>query len=223
MTDAGPLPCHAPGLGLPPGAIAAPDGTVTLILTRPVKPSPAPQKGQEGGHPIAELKFRRINAVAWRKARTMKHAGFMMTAKSLGLPVAKLETLLASLCDSDVGVVADVVMWIVGATRRVPDRAVPLPTGGFTLPLLYPVSDGEAAHISLNFQPFAWQQLASLCQPDHDKFFASALHRTTGLSLRQASAVADRMDAADCAAVEAIVSELAKRAMAQRPNGRGGG
>jgi hypothetical protein len=141
----------------------------------------------------------------------MKTPALCTMAKMLGMAPAQAERLKSALNDHDFAAAFEVMGILIGDAKNIPARADTSPGGGYSLPLLYPVSVGQDVHRSLEFLPLAPQQVAALPRPGADKFMAFALHHATRLPLRVASALADDMDAADCASVEAVLAELIER------------
>jgi hypothetical protein len=197
---------------LPPGASVNADGSVSLVLSCPVTIPAGPRSTERAdAQQIEKLVFRRMSGEALRKAQSAKSPVSLAMAKMLGMIPVTFERLKAAINDQDYAAAIEVATSLIGDAVHIPERAMTLPDGSVMLPLLYPVSDGQTVHYSLQFYPLLQQQLASLPRPGHDKFMAFALHHATKLPLRVASVAADRMDAVDHASAEAILGELIER------------
>jgi len=209
----GPHPCAMQGdarrdaqFELPSGATFNADGSVTLRLSQPI----------EGrlGVSIGELVFRRLSGAVRREVereRSLLDAGL---TKMLG-PVAA-RAFRAHGCEADAVAAFNVVGMLLGKSKHIPERVKATPAGGYELPLLHPVADGGSVHRALHFRPISRQALALLSQRSKDKWLTAVMQQSSGLSARSVRNLADRMDAVDYAATQAIMEAIAANAVRGR-------
>ena len=196
----------APPLELPDGAVANPDGSVTLTFEAPVTIEFKAPGGAARTETYSSFLLRRMSGKTFRAMMESKTGGDLALARSSGLSPARLSLITDRMDAGDLMAARETIRELLGRPDgTLPEHAV-VTDEAVTLPLLWPVDGGEAP-AELVFRKLVGGDLKRIALAEDT--LAQTVHVATGLTPKEAKALLDIMDAADCAAVNGVVGFLA--------------
>lgn len=172
---------------LPSGATLNEDASITLPLLVPVvlkfkKPGGTPQE-----EPYDHLSLRRLTGTDMRKviAASGARSTALVLSAATGLSQAKVALLQDRMDAADVRAAQAVIVALLGMGDGLPKRAEHGDDGSITLPLLTPTEDGDGVlHEALAFRRLTGADLTAIAAAKDDTL-PVAIHRATGLTLRE--------------------------------------